>query len=33
MIGPMSAASAIVIVLAIFARPAAAAIVEVHLKD
>jgi len=33
MIGPMSAASAIVIVLAIFARPAVAAIVEVHLKD
>ena len=33
MIGPMSAASAIFAVLAIFARPAVAAIVEVHLKD
>ena len=33
MIGPMSVASAIFIVLAIAASPAAAAIVDVHLKD
>jgi plastocyanin len=33
MIGPMSVASAIFVVLTIAASPAAAAIVEVHLKD
>ena len=33
MIGPMSVASAIFIVLAIAASPTAAAIVDVHLKD
>jgi plastocyanin len=33
MIGPMSVASAIVVGLATSASPAAAAIVEVHLKD
>ena len=33
MIGPMSLASAMFVVLAIAASPAAAAIVDVHLKD